>query len=234
VKLIGLTGGIASGKSLVTSELRRLGAQVLDADEIYHELLESSAELQDNLRREFGPGIFGADGRVDRKKLGAAVFGNKDKLAALNSITHPMVIDEMWDRVDECMIEGLGDGMVFLSVPLLFEARMDEMVDETLVIYAPPEVQKERLMNRDKIGEEDAQKRLDAQWPIERKRDRAGFVIDNAGSVEATVAQVKATLERLKNGERGKGDQPHAPPAAGPHPLPFHEAEPPRRMKNKP
>lgn len=232
MKLIGLTGGIASGKSLVTSELRRLGAQVLDADEIYHDLLESSSDLQDALRQEFGPEIFGADGRVDRKKLGAIVFSDREKLAALNRVTHPMVIDEMWDRVDECMIEGLGDGLVFLSVPLLFEARMDEMVDETLVVYAPPEVQKERLVKRDRIGEDDAQKRLDAQWPTERKRDRAGFVIDNAGSVEATVAQVKAVLERLRNGERGQ-KEPQAPTAAGPHPMPFHEPEPPRRIRPK-
>lgn len=221
MKLIGLTGGIASGKSLVTGELRRLQAQVLDADEIYHQLLESSEELNESLRAAFGPEYFGADGRLDRKSLGALVFRDKDALAKLNKIAHPAVIDEMWDRVDECMIEGLGDGMVFLSVPLLFEARLDEMVDETVVVYAPPEVQVTRLAARDRITPEQAQARLDAQWPIERKRDRAGFVIDNSGSVEATLAQVKALFERLKNGERGHVPaKDTAPPAVGPEPTP--------------
>ena len=220
MKLIGLTGGIASGKSLVTGELRRLQAQVLDADEIYHQLLESSEELSESLRAAFGAEYFGADGRLDRKALGQLVFRDKEALAKLNRITHPAVIDAMWDRVDACMIEGLGEGMVFLSVPLLFEARLDEMVDETVVVYAPPDVQVTRLAARDKIPPEAAQARLDAQWPIERKRDRAGFVIDNSGSIEAALAQVKALLERLRNGERGQVPAPEtAPPAVGPEPA---------------
>lgn len=219
MKLIGLTGGIASGKSLVTGELRRLSAQVLDADEIYHQLLESSSDLQESLRTAFGAEYFGADGRLDRKKLGGLVFRDKHALEKLNRITHPAVIDAMWDRVDAAMLEGAGNGMVFLSVPLLFETRLDEMVDETVVVYAPPSVQVTRLAARDRCTAEVAQARLDAQWPIDRKRDRAGFVIDNSGSVEATLAQVKSLFERLQNGEQGRVPPPEtAPPAVGAEP----------------
>ena len=218
MKLIGLTGGIASGKSLVTGELRRLGITILDADEIYHELLDSSADLAEALQREFGANYF-RDGKLDRKKLGQLVFSDREALARLNKLTHPFVIDELWERVDACLIEGLGGDLIFMSVPLLFEARLDEMMEETVVVYAPPEVQLKRLMGRDKSTAEAAQARLDAQWPIERKRDRAGFVIDNSGSIEATLAQVKAVVERLRNGERGHQPSPEtAPPAVGPEP----------------
>ena len=187
MRLVGLTGGIASGKSLVTGELRRLGAQVLDADEIYHQLLGSSEPLRDALRTEFGAQYFDANGLLERKKLGVLVFSDKSALERLNRIAHPFVIDEIWERVDACMIDGVGDGVgdvtVFLSVPLLFETRLDEMVDDTVVVYTPPAVQCQRLAVRDRIPMDAAQLRLDAQWPIDQKRDRATIVIDNSGSV---------------------------------------------------
>jgi dephospho-CoA kinase len=198
VRLIGLTGGIASGKSLVTGELRRLGAVVLDADEIYHDLLASSDEMRSALKKEFSPEYFDADGRLDRKALSRLVFTDREALVRLNRVTHPFVIDEMWERLDCAMVAGAASGPVFLSVPLLYEAKLDEMVDTVVVVWCPPETQAARLGSRDSVDGADARARLDAQWSIDRKRESADDVIDNSGSVESTLAQVRDLYARMK------------------------------------
>ncbi|MBI4872160.1 MAG: dephospho-CoA kinase [Candidatus Riflebacteria bacterium] len=194
---VGLTGGIATGKSLVTTLLRERGAGIVDADQIYHELLGSSTELLVAMRSAFGPEIFDGNGHLDRRKLAARVFSEPKDRQRLNQITHPVIVDEMLARMDRLLSENLSLPLVFMVVPLLFEVRFQGMVDKTVLVYAPAQVQLERLMARERLSGDEARRRLGAQMPIEEKRKLADIVIDNSGSVEQTAEQLRTVLDQL-------------------------------------
>ena len=194
---IGLTGGIASGKSTVAALLRDRECQVLDADMIAHELLEPRQDAYNEVVREFGEGILTRGGTVDRQKLGAIVFDDAQKRARLNQIMHPriqQIVAEWFSRLNR---PG-GPGFAFEDAALIIEAGLKKSFDRVIVCWCRPEQQVERLTERG-VSLEDAQRRIASQMPIDEKRKLADEVIDCSGSMQETERQVDALLAKLKN-----------------------------------
>ncbi|KUK10641.1 MAG: Dephospho-CoA kinase [Clostridia bacterium 41_269] len=193
--VIGLTGGIASGKSLVSSILAELGAVVLDVDKVGHEIIKPNEPAYREIVEYFGRDILMDNGKIDRKKLGKMVFSDPKKLKVLNRITHYRIRE----RVREILEKYKNDGVtvVVVEAALLFEMEMHEMVDEVWVVWANKKQQIERLIKRDGLTEEEAEKRIAAQLPPEQKVLRADRVIYNSGDVEDTKRQVAALWHEL-------------------------------------
>jgi len=202
---IGLTGGIGSGKSTVSRMLRELGAVVIDADAIVHELQAPGMPMVDQLAKEFGAGILDAAGALDRKALGAIVFADEAARLRLNHIVHPQVGAEFARRLAAALAATAP--LVVLDIPLLFEGResgkgsaASRNVQTTVVVWVPEEIQIERQIARDRCTREDALQRIRAQLPLDRKRELADHVIDNSGSLADTERQVRALYEQLTGG----------------------------------
>jgi dephospho-CoA kinase len=194
LKLIGLTGGAGSGKSTVSAMLRELGAVVVDADEATHAVYEPGSPGFDAVVHEFGAGYV-LDGRIDRARLGALVFGDEDARRRLNAIVHPLVREWMAARTAEAVQNGAE--VVVQDVPLLFESGLARLYSTVLVVWVPDQVQLERLMKGRGLGEDRARAMIAAQMPIEEKRALANHVIDNSGSRDATRKQVHKIWEDL-------------------------------------
>ena len=175
--LVGLTGGIGSGKSTVSALLAQRGAVVIDADAIVHELQESGQPVFDAIVQEFGPGVVGTDGALDRAALAGIVFGDADRLAALNGIVHPAVGAEIARRMVE---EAEGDHIVILDVPLLVESGRDDMAG-MLVVDVDPEVAVARVVEFREMGADDVRARMARQVSRSDRLEKADFVIDNSG-----------------------------------------------------
>ena len=195
MRKIGLTGGIASGKSTVAAMLRELGFAVIFADEISRGLLRSGEEALHETIREFGPEILGPDGMLDRKKLAAIVFSVQSKLDKLNAIIHPRVEAEMLRQFGE--LEREGRSVAFVEAALLVEAGYMKDLDGLVVAWCRPEQQMERLIGRG-MTEKEAQARIGAQMPVEKKLKLATYRIDCSGSMEETRRQVGELAERLR------------------------------------
>ena len=196
--VVGLTGGVAAGKSLVSAELERLGAHVIDADLISKEIFApGTAEFKEAVLA-FGSAILAKDGTINRKLLGAMVFADAAKLRLLNSITHPSILRRIRDEV--ASLKGRGEGVVVVDAALVMETGLDKEIDAVVVVYAPPEAQLDRLMKRDGLSREQALQRIDAQMPMEEKVKRAQFVIDNSGEAADALASVKDLYGKLKTG----------------------------------
>jgi len=195
MRLYGLTGGIASGKSTVSRLLRELGAHVLDADVIARLVVEPGTPALAEIATRF-PGVIGPDGRLDRAKLGARVFGDADERAALNAITHPRVREEFARQV--AALEAQGVERVLYDVPLLIETGLHAGMDGVVVVWVPRAVQKARLMARDGLPEEAAEARLAAQLPLDEKRQHATWLVDNSGDLAATRAQVERIWREIQ------------------------------------
>lgn len=193
-KVIGLTGGIASGKSTVTAFLREQGYPVIDADAVVHELQAKGGKLYRVLLAEFGQDILSADGNLDRGKLGQAVFADSKLRARLSVLQDQIIRQELLDRRDALKQT---DPVVFMDIPLLYEADYRGEVDEVWLVYVDRAQQLERLMKRNGYSAQDAENRLAAQLSLEEKRDKSQVVIDNRGAVEATLMQVARLLEEL-------------------------------------
>ncbi len=195
--VIGITGGIASGKSTVSRILRRLGAHIIDADAIARSQMRRGTAVWRAVVEAFGEQILKPDGEVDRKRLGEAVFRDPVNRRRLEEITHPPVIEEIGKRIRACPSD-----IVVVDAPLLVEAGMVSMVDRLWVVWVDKETQVDRVMKRDGLGREEAVLRVDAQMPLEEKVRIADVVIDNSGSLEETRVQVerawKAILEEHK------------------------------------
>jgi dephospho-CoA kinase len=200
---IGLSGGIGTGKSSVAQMWAALGAVIVDADAIVHELQAPGAPLLEAIRSEFGEEIFDASGALDRKALGRVVFNDPEARARLGRLVHPRVRQEMRERVGEATRAGAA--LVVLDIPLLFEGRASGAprgrdaieFDATVLVYAPRAVQIERTVARDACSVEEAEQRLSSQMSIEDKRKLADHVIDNSGTLEATRRSVEALHGRL-------------------------------------
>ena len=188
MKLYGLTGGIASGKSTVSRMLRELGAHVLDADVIAREVVEPGTPGLQAVAERF-PGVLGPDGRLDRAKLGARVFGDPQERAALNALLHPLIGQRFVERTQALAEAGVE--RVLYDAPLLIENRLHLGMDGVVLVWVPREVQKARLMGRDGLDEAAAEARLAAQLPLDGKRQHATWVVDNSGDLGATRAQVE-------------------------------------------
>lgn len=194
MKLVGLTGGVGSGKSTVADMLRELGASVVDADEAAHAVYEPGSPGFDAVVREFGD-QYVAGGRIDRSRLGELVFNDDDARRRLNSIVHPLVRDWMALRTAEAAERGAE--VVVQDVPLLFENGLERLFTTVVLAYVPEEVQVERLVSGRGFTPERAHAMIAAQMPIENKRGLAHHVINNSGTREETLTQVRAIWKQL-------------------------------------
>lgn len=194
--ILGLTGGIASGKSTVSALLRERGITVIDADQIARQVVEPGMPAYEAIVRHFGTEILQPDRSINRKKLGEIVFSNESERHILNGIVHPEVRKVMREQAEAA--ERAGERIVVMDIPLLFESKLQHMVDKIAVVYVPAPVQLERLMKRDALDEQQAMKRLQAQLPIEWKKEHADYVIDNQGTLEETKRQVEQLLLALE------------------------------------
>jgi dephospho-CoA kinase len=194
--IIGLTGGVASGKSLVAAEFERLGARVIDADIIAREVLSPGEEPFDMVVDAFGEEILTPDGTVDRAVLAEIVFNDCAKLTTLNRITHPEIIKRIMDRIKEIRAED-PESLIVLDAPLLIEVGLHEKVDRVVVVYVDEETLVERIVERDKLDPKEAVKRLACQMPLKEKIEYADHVIYNKATIEETLKQVDDIFANL-------------------------------------
>ncbi len=197
--IIGLTGGIASGKTFVANELAKKGAALVDADGISRQTTQPGSPVLRELAEAFGPDILKEDGSLDRARLGLTVFGDKARLAKLNSITHPPIWKEIHHQLDEL---SRSHSLVVLVAPLLLEHKGEQYVDRVWVVHVRPEVQLERLMSRDGLTAEQAEARRKAQMSEDERLRKADLVIDNSGSPEETLGQLARAWEELSEVKR--------------------------------
>ncbi len=196
VRLLGLTGGIGSGKSTAARFFREAGATVVDADILARRAVQPGQPALEEIRRAFGEAVTHADGTLDREALGRLVFSDAKARARLNDIVHPRV-QAMAEREIAEALAASPDGLVVYDVPLLFETGADARVDLVAVVYAPAEVQERRLRRRDGIGSEAVRARLRSQDDIEEKARRADVLLDNRGTPEDLRRQVMDLVEQL-------------------------------------
>jgi dephospho-CoA kinase len=200
---VGLTGGIASGKTTVAAMLRELGYHVIEADKIAHRLIEPGGAAYDEVVREFGPGVLTSDGRVDRAKLGAIVFADASRLTRLNAIVHPPVLDAQ-DRELDAIERAEPHAIAVVEAALLIEAGYAPKLDCLVVTWCTPEQQLARLTQKGagrELTVEQARQRIASQMPVEEKRRMADEEIDCSGSLEHTREQVVALVAKFKKME---------------------------------
>ena len=195
VRIIGITGGIASGKSTVTEFLRRQGYQVIDADQVVHELQEPGGRLYQALLSTFGSSILQEDGRLDRPKLGAMIFGNSQLLAQSSQIQNRLIREELAGRRD---LLAETEDIFFMDLPLLFELQYEDWFDQIWLVDVTEKTQLSRLMTRNALSQEEAEKRISAQLSLQEKRNRADVLIDNNGPLEETLRQIRDALQKLE------------------------------------
>ncbi|NNV06067.1 dephospho-CoA kinase [Geobacillus sp. C56-T2] len=193
VLTIGLTGGIASGKSTVSAMMRQLGLPVIDADEAARAVVRPGEDAYRQIVAAFGPGILQKNGDIDRAKLGEIVFSDEAERTKLNAIVHPAVRRHMLAEKEELVRAGAKT--IVLDIPLLFESGLTDWVDKVLVVFVDEETQLRRLMARNGFTKEEALARIRAQWPLAEKVKRADAVLDNNGTIEETRRQLLAVLE---------------------------------------
>ena len=194
-KIIGITGGIASGKSTVTEFLQQQGYKVIDADQVVHELQEPGGRLYQALLSTFGSAILQEDGRLDRPKLGAMIFGNPDLLAQSSQLQNEIIREELAHRRD---LLAETEAVFFMDLPLLFELEYDNWFDQIWLVDVTEETQLSRLMARNDLSQEEAEKRIAAQLSLKEKRKRADMLIDNNGLLEGTRQQICDALQKLE------------------------------------
>lgn len=194
---VGLTGGIASGKSTVARMLVQKGAILIDFDELAHTVEMPEGKVWQEIVGHFGEGILLPDRRIDRLKLGEIVFADRQKRELLNRLVHPAVFTE-WQKRLAAIEEERPDAVVLSDIPLLIEAGLEKMVDLILLVYIPPEEQICRLMVRNGFTQEEAQRRVASQMPIGEKVARADIVIRNGGTVGETAREVDRAWEELR------------------------------------
>ena len=195
ILIIGITGSIACGKSLVSNYLQEKGYTIIDADKIGHMALEND-EVKKQLVNKFGKSIL-KDNEINRVTLGKLVFENNENLKELNNIIHPQIRKNISEQIQVHKNEKL----VFVDVPLLFEAKFDDLVEKIIVVSLDEKIQLERLMNRNSLSKEEALQRIKSQIPIREKEKLGDYVVDNSFTQENTYNQVDRILEKLKLGE---------------------------------
>lgn len=200
--VLGVTGGIACGKSTVTEAFRALGVPVVSADQLAREAVRPGSATLAALVQRFGPGILLPDGQLNRAELAAIIFRDADARADLNRITHPAVATLAEQQLRQ--LRAAGHRLIAYEAPLLFEAGAENRVDAVLVVTATVEQQLSRLRQRDHLDEAQARDRLAAQMPLAEKLRRADYLIDNSGDLHETAAQVRQLFQHLT--------APHVPP----------------------
>ncbi|WP_178896973.1 dephospho-CoA kinase [Bacillus altitudinis] len=191
--VIGLTGGIASGKSTVTQMIKEKGIRVVDADVIAKEAVSKGSAALHQIVQTFGEEVLLPNGELNRQQLGAIIFSDEEKRKKLNAIVHPEVRKEMLEQRDEGVSNN--ETFVVLDIPLLFESKLEGLVDRIIVVYTTPELQLSRLMNRNDLSEEEALNRIHSQQPLEEKCQKADCVIENTKD----LAFIRKQLENILN-----------------------------------
>ena len=192
-KIIGITGGIASGKSTVTNFLRQKGFQVVDADAVVHQLQKPGGRLFEALVQHFGQEIILENGELNRPLLASLIFSNTEEQEWSKQIQGEIIREELASLRDKL---AQTESIFFMDIPLLFEQDYSSWFNETWLVYVEPDVQMDRLMKRDQLSKDLAISRLSAQWSLEEKKGLASQVIDNNGSQDQLLAQVNSLLER--------------------------------------
>lgn len=190
--IIGLTGSIASGKSTVSAMLKKRGFPIVDADEIARLVVEPGSPVLMEISRLFGQEFLREDGSLNREKLGERIFGNEEERLKLNSIIHPAIRKEMLKQKEQWISSG--SNTVILDIPLLFESKLQSFVDKIIVVSTTPEIQKDRLMSRNVLSEEEADARISSQLPLKEKEQGADAVLYNNGTIEHTESQLDGIL----------------------------------------
>lgn len=193
--IIGLTGGIATGKSTVSKMFQEKGIPVLDADIIAHEVMRKGTPVFKQIVETFGESVVLPNGELDRRKLGEIVFNDSYLREQLNRIVHPAVKDVMLERIRRIDPQV---PLVILDVPLLFESGFDSICEQTIVVYTDEKTQLERLKHRNRLSTEDALKRIHAQMPLAEKIKRADVIIDNSRTIDETQKQVSEFIHRIQ------------------------------------
>jgi len=193
---VGLTGGIASGKSTVSEVFARLGAKVLDADKVAREVVLPGQPAWLKLQQAFGPEFFLPDGEVNRSKLRRLVFVDSEQRSKLNAIVHPEVMKEINHKFEQLQTSAQ-DAVVVVDVPLLLEVGVAHRFDRVIVVYVTKSVQIKRLRQRDGLSLEGAKRALSAQMVLDKKVEQADYVIDNSGTWAETQAQVEKVWQEL-------------------------------------
>jgi dephospho-CoA kinase len=198
MKIIGLTGGIASGKSTVTRTLLDLGAIIIDSDELAHNIMKPYKPAWKDIVKIFGTEILNPDETINRDRLGQIVFNDPDKLRELNQITHWRIAERYKEDL-RLIRKEKPEAIVVMEIPLLYETHAERICDEVWVVWVDRETQMERLMQRDGISREDAIKRIEAQMDLDEKARLADVVIDNRHSIEETnETATKNYIERMQ------------------------------------
>ena len=197
MKIVGLTGGISSGKSTVSSYLKQLKIPVIDADEVARKVVEPNIQGAREIRKTFGSDVFEEDGSLNRQKLGALIFSNAENRQKLDDLLQPLIKIMILDEIEEYRQKG--ETMIVLDLPLLFEKHYEKLCEEIIVVYVPRELQLERLMKRNQYTKQEALSRIDSQLSIEEKRKRATVLLDNQGTVQQLYQQVEQWLVETKN-----------------------------------
>jgi len=193
MKVLGLTGGIGSGKSMVASMFAQLGADVIDADRLARDVVEPGQPALQEIASAFGRDILLSDGRLDRSKLGRIIFADPVARGTLNAITHPRIQERMAAQI---ALRASRPGVLIADIPLLYENERTDSVETVVVVWVDTQTQLRRLVERDGLSEDEARQRIAAQMPLDEKRARADVVIDNSGSRENTRRQVEAIYRR--------------------------------------
>lgn len=192
---LGLTGGIATGKSTADEFFKKRNIPIIDLDQIAHELMAKGNASYKAIVAYFGKEILADDGEIDRKKLGAIVFNDKNQLKRLNELTHPLILNNMEEKITQYQNQAVP--LVVLDIPLLFEDNLTHYCDATLLITAPFQLELDRLMARNNLSEEDAQKRIASQMSLSDKEKLADYVIENAGTVNDLENNLSSLLEEI-------------------------------------
>ncbi|GIN38729.1 MULTISPECIES: dephospho-CoA kinase [Heyndrickxia] len=193
-KIIGLTGGIASGKSTVSNLLRRKGFAIVDADIAARKVVEIGEDAYKQIVEAFGPEILQQDQNLDRKKLGTIVFHDEEKRLMLNQIVHPAVREYMQKEKETALKQG--KETVIMDIPLLFESNLGYMVDQTILVYVEQSIQLQRLMDRNQFTETEAMARIQSQMPLEEKIEKSDAVINNNGTIDETEQQLNEIITK--------------------------------------
>ena len=198
-KIIGITGGISSGKSTVTNFLRQRGFQVVDADSLVHQLQAPGGRLYNILVEHFGKQVVLKNGELNRPLLASLIFSNPEEQEWSKETQGQVILEELAALKNQL---AQTEAIFFMDIPLLFEQGYESWFDEVWLIYLDRETQIERLMNRDKLSLEAAESRLASQWPLDKKKKLATHIIDNSGSLDQLLSQIISLLERGEFYER--------------------------------
>ena len=199
MKVIALTGGIGTGKSTVSDLFKEKGVTVIDLDQLVRDLQKPGKDVYNRIVEAFGEEILDANGEIDRRKLGSIVFLDPEKRETLNKIVHPKVLSELKDRLFK--LEKKGEKLIVVEIPLLYELGLQKLFDAVILVYAPEDLQIKRVMARDSLSKQEAINRINSQIPIEEKRKKAEYVIDNSGSLENTRQQFDVLFKELTERE---------------------------------